>query len=50
MEKPRLQQDPTSCCMPDCADGFGAAWALWKKYPDENKRGIAAHVVMALSS
>lgn len=35
MEKPRLQQDPTAVLYhADCADGFGAAWALWKKYPD----------------
>ncbi len=42
----------------DCADGFGAAWALWKKYPDARylpvKHGEPspdgldnAHVVMA---
>ena len=35
MEKPQLQQDPTAVLYhADCADGFGAAWALWKKYPD----------------
>ena len=35
MEKPRLQQAPTAVLYhADCADGFGAAWALWKKYPD----------------
>ena len=34
MEKPCLQQDPTVVLYhADCADGFGAAWALWKKYP-----------------
>lgn len=35
MEKPRRQQDPTVVLYhADCADGFGAAWALWKKYPE----------------
>lgn len=35
MKKPQLQQDPTAVLYhADCADGFGAAWALWKKYPD----------------
>lgn len=35
MENPRLQQAPTAVLYhADCADGFGAAWALWKKYPD----------------
>ena len=35
MRKPQLQQDPTAVLYhADCADGFGAAWALWKKYPD----------------
>ena len=34
MEKPCVQQDPTVVLYhADCADGFGAAWALWKKYP-----------------
>lgn len=27
--------DPTLCIYHgNCADGFGAAWAVWKKYPD----------------
>lgn len=31
----RSQPDPTVVLYhADCADGFGAAWALWKKYPD----------------
>ena len=35
MDKPCLQQEPTVVLYhADCADGFGAAWALWKKYPD----------------
>jgi len=35
MEKPLPQQDPTVVLYhADCLDGFGAAWALWKKYPD----------------
>lgn len=35
MEKPQWQQPPTAVLYhADCADGFGAAWALWKKYPD----------------
>ena len=35
MEKPQWQQAPTAVLYhADCADGFGAAWALWKKYPD----------------
>ena len=35
MEKPCLQQEPTVVLYhADCVDGFGAAWALWKKYPD----------------
>lgn len=35
MEKPQLQQYPTAVLYhADCADGFGAAWAVWKKYPD----------------
>ena len=32
---PFSEQDPTVVLYhADCADGFGAAWALWKKYPD----------------
>lgn len=35
MEKPQWQHAPTVVLYhADCADGFGAAWALWKKYPD----------------
>lgn len=34
MEKPLPQHDPTVVLYhADCLDGFGAAWALWKKYP-----------------
>ncbi len=34
MEKPLTQQEPTVVLYhADCLDGFGAAWALWKKYP-----------------
>ncbi len=33
--KPVSGQDPTVVLYhADCLDGFGAAWALWKKYPD----------------
>ena len=33
--KPLSGQDPTVVLYhADCLDGFGAAWALWKKYPD----------------
>ncbi len=35
MANPFSRQDPTVVLYhADCADGFGAAWALWKKYPD----------------
>ncbi len=35
LTKPFSEQDPTVVLYhADCADGFGAAWALWKKYPD----------------
>lgn len=58
MDKPSVQQDPTVVLYhADCADGFGAAWALWKKYPEAQyipvkhgqppPEGLAqAHVVM----
>ncbi len=35
MKRALSQPDPTVVLYhADCADGFGAAWALWKKYPD----------------
>ncbi len=35
MAKPFSRHDPTVVLYhADCVDGFGAAWALWKKYPD----------------
>lgn len=58
MEKPQWQQDPTVVLYhADCADGFGAAWALWKKYPEARYVAVkhgqpppggldGAHVVM----
>lgn len=34
-DKPFSRHDPTVVLYhADCLDGFGAAWALWKKYPD----------------
>ena len=59
MKDPYPHTDPTVVLYhADCADGFGAAWALWKKYPDAQylpvKHGEPppagldkAHVVMA---
>lgn len=35
MTKPFSKEKPTVVLYhADCTDGFGAAWALWKKYPD----------------
>ncbi len=59
MKKTSSQQPPTVVLYhADCADGFGAAWALWKKYPDARYLPVRhgepppagldkAHVVMA---
>ncbi len=36
MKKALSQHDPPTVVLyhADCLDGFGAAWAMWKKYPD----------------